>query len=123
MYSMVRNRRPSAFADIEDAAHARMRDLPGRADFSMEIARGQPAGSSDSLRGRNFSATGRFSVRSSGAIHLTHAAFAEQRRDAVASGDGSARREDDVLRGVRLFGTAAGFRRRAGRTVSVSLSR
>ena len=60
---MVKKLWPSIFADVVDAADIRMRDLAGDADFIAEAL--QRLSSRVAASGRNFSATGWPSVRSS----------------------------------------------------------
>ena len=73
------------FANIEDAAHIGVRDLPGNADFGMEASK---RGSVLRKRYREeFDSDRLIKLEVFGAIDFAHAAATRQRNDAVALGD------------------------------------
>ena len=73
-------------ADVEHAAHVRVRDLARDADFGQKSLR-TGADRRRGARGRNFSATGSTELEVVRAVHLAHAAATEQTDDAVAAGE------------------------------------
>ncbi len=66
---------PVDVADVVDAAHVRMRDLPGEPDFLMEA--GQPVGAVHDLPRQELESDGLPELQVFGSIDFAHAAAAE----------------------------------------------
>ena len=74
----------AGFADVVDAAHVRMGDLPREPDFLVEAR--EPVGAMRDLVRQEFERDGLSELQVFGSIDFAHAAAAQQADDAVAAG-------------------------------------
>jgi hypothetical protein len=76
------------FAEVEDAADIRVRDLAGEADFASEA--GERVGIAGERGREKFQSDGLAEFQIFSAVDFAHTAFAERRDDAVAVGESGA---------------------------------
>ena len=89
----------AGFADVVDAAHVRMGDLPREPDFLMEAR--QPVGAMRDLLRQELERDGLSELQVFSSIDFAHAAAAQQADDAVAAGQHGAGNELRAVERVR----------------------
>ncbi len=87
------------FADVVDAAHVRMGDLPREPDFLMEAR--QPVGAMRDILRQELERDGLSKLQVFSSIDFAHAAAAQQSDDAVAAGQHGAGNELRAVERVR----------------------